>query len=62
MMVMREHILRSDARRHFGALAALGLQQAANDARCWRRAPGSGLPCLLPAGHGGPCWRWEARA
>ncbi|MCX5796907.1 MAG: hypothetical protein NTY77_15535 [Elusimicrobia bacterium] len=60
--MFRVHALRVAARRYFGALASAPLRPAADDARCWRRSPHTGLPCLLPAGHGGGCWRWEARA
>lgn len=58
----RQEALLIQARRHFGRLASWQAGAAPTDARCWRRSPLSGLPCLLPAGHTGACRHYEARA
>jgi hypothetical protein len=58
----RQEALAIQARRHFGRLASWRTRPDPTDARCWRRCPRSGLPCLLPAGHSGACRHYEARA
>ncbi len=55
----RQMALRIQARLHF---AGLQVSRRADEARCWRRSPLSGLPCLLPAGHTGACRHYEACA